>query len=417
MNWIDRFISEETRRFLGFGASSFALTVANIVGGILALRWVPPELMGPWQATLLLQAYCDVIKLGVLNGMNREYPFRMGQGDEQAARKSLATTLAWLRIGSALGLAAFLALGLYNWDKGAAWQIAAVAGALQWVFAYYSSYVQATMRGGDDFARLSLVQYVGAFLSLALIPLVAYGGFLGYCARVVLQVGIMAALLRAVMSVRVAPRLDGVEFRRLLLAGFPLFVASYLFQLGMNAERTALLSIGNERMLGLFSPVAAVLSAVLVLPNAAALYIYPQLSRGFGKDGASAMLWGIAWRNAKVTVTIAVMIAAAAWFIAQPIVTYLFPAYLEAVPAMKWAAVSGVFLAFRPMSTALPALMAWRWHYLWVTAFVVAKSALCVLLMDVFVDPLVAVAVAGTASAAIAAGLIVWGVRRATHTT
>ena len=415
MGWLDRIISGDTRRFLGFGASSLTLTVANMVGGILALRWVPPELMGPWQATLLLQAYCDVIKFGVLNGMNREFPFRMGQGDEAAALKSLSTTLAWLRIGSLLGLAIFASLGIINWGKGSAWQIAAVAGALQWALAYYSSYVQATLRGGDDFVKLSLIQYVGAASSLILLPLVAFAGFAGFCSRAVLQVGIMAVMLRSVMRLRPAPVLDGAEFRRLLVAGFPLFIASYLFQLGMNAERSALLAHGDERLLGLFAPVAAVLSAVLVLPNAAALYIYPQLSRGLGRDGDPRALWDLAWRNTRVTAAMAALVALGCWFLVGPVTATLFPAYLDSVPAMKWAAVSGLFLAFRPMSTALPALQAWRWHYLWVGTFVVSKSVLCFLFIDLIDDPLVAVALAGAFAAALAAALILLGVRRATH--
>lgn len=415
MAWLDRWVSGETRRFLGFGASSLALTVANMVGGILALRWVPPELMGPWQATLLLQAYCDFLKLGVLNGMNREFPFRMGQGDEAGAMRALATTLAWLRIGSLLGLAAFAGLGVMNWDKGAAWQVAAVAGALQWSFAYYSSYVQATLRGGDDFARLSLIQYCSAAIGLLLLPLVAFGGFPGFCARAVLQVAIASLMLRSVMRLRPAPALERSEFRRLLLAGFPLFVASYLFQLGMNAERSALLALGDERLLGLFAPVAAVLSAVLVLPNAAALYIYPQLSRGLGKDADPTRLWDLAWRNSRVTAAVAAAVAVGAWLLVEPVTRAIFPAYLASVPAMKWAAVSGIFLAFRPMSTALPALQAWRWHYLWVAMFVGTKIGLCLLFVRLVADPLVAVAQAGTVAAALAAALILIGVRRSTR--
>lgn len=404
-----------SKNFLNFGLSSLALSLANMVGGVVALRWVPPELMGPWQATLLLQAYCDVLKLGVLNGMNREFPFRMGQGDVAAAEKSLATTLAWLRISSLLGLAAFAGLGVLNWEKGYAWQVAAVAGALQWVLAYYSSYVQATLRGGDDFSRLSAIQYVGAVVGLALLPLVALYGFWGFCARSLLQALVMTIPLRAVMKLNPKAHLDRAELFRLLAAGFPLFIATYLFQLGMNAERNALLSANDDHLLGLFSPVAAVLSAVLVLPNAAALYIYPQLSRGLGKEGDPTKLWDIAWGNTRMTALVAAGVAIGCWFLAEPMTALLFPAYLKAAPAMRWAALTGIFLAFRPMSTALPALQAWRWHYLWVACFVISKVALCSWFVSLGGDPLVAVAQAAALSAALSALLIFIGVRRATR--
>ena len=415
MALVDRLLSAETRRFLSFGSSSLALTLSNMIGGVVALRWVPPELMGPWQATLLLQAYCEVLKLGVINGMNREFQFRMGQGNVVAAEKSLATTLAWLRISSLSGLAAFACLGVLNWDKGSVWQVAAVTAALQWVLAYYTSYVQATLRGSDDFAKLSAIQYFGAIAGLALLPLVAVWGFWGFCARSLLQALVLTIPLRAVMKLNPKAHLDRAELFRLLATGFPLFIASYLFQLGMNAERSALLSANDDHLLGLFAPVAAVLSAVLVLPNAAALYIYPQLSRGLGKERDPSKLWDLAWGNTRTTAIVALGVAISCWFLAEPMTELLFPAYIEAVPAMRWAALTGVFLAFRPMSTALPALQAWRWHYLWVVCFVISKVMLCAWFVSLGGDPLVAVAQAAALSAAIAAVLIFVGVRRATR--
>jgi hypothetical protein len=108
-------------------------------------------------------------------------------------------------------------------------------------------------------------------------------------------------------------------------------------------------------------------------------------------------------------------VAVGAWLLVEPVTRAIFPAYLASVPAMKWAAVSGIFLAFRPMSTALPALQAWRWHYLWVAIFVGTKIGLCLLFVRLVADPLVAVAQAGTVAAALAAGLILIGVRRSTR--
>lgn len=415
MPWIDRLISDETRRFLNFGASSTALTVANMVGGILTLRWIPPETMGAWQAMLLLQVYCDALKLGVLNGMNREFPYRMGQGDQEAAMLSLGTTLAWIRIGTGLGLAAHCGLAVINWDKGTIWQLAVVAGAAQWALSYHSTYVQATLRGGDDFSRLAIIQYINAAVGLLLIPLVAIWGFGGFCARTVIQAGILSAMLGKVMRYRPTARLDMPEFKRLLATGVPLFVASYIFQLSMNAERSALVDMGQERLLGLFAPVSAILSAVLVLPNAASLYVYPSLSRGYGRDGDKQDLWRKAWQSTKITVILAILASAFCWFAAEPLTLQIFPQYIESVPAMKIAALSGVFMAFRTLTTVLPAISAWYWHYAWILTFAILKFALCHLLPGYSSSPLTAVAQAGLIASFTTSVLMIYCVRKATR--
>lgn len=414
MALLDRILTAENRRFLSFGASSVTMTVVNMVGGVLALRWIPPELMGAWQAVILAQAYCDFCKLGVLNGMNRELPFRIGQNDGEGALASVATTYAWLKFGSLLGFVAYAGIAMANWDKGQEWRIACLAGSAQWVLNYYSSYVQATLRGGDDFARLSAIQYVSALVSASLFPLVIFLGFDGFCLRAVLQALIMAICLRSVMRFRPSTGICWHELRRLLLAGFPLFAASYLFQLAMNAERWALLASDNERLLGLFAPVSAVLSAVLVLPNAASMYIYPKLSRELGSHGERERLWDAAWLNTRITVGIAIVVAAASALLSSHMTHAFFPQYAESIPAMQVASVSGIFLAFRPISTALPALGAWKWHYAWIVLFVAIKYVLCLLFICESTDKLLAVALAGTISAAVSAGVMVWAVFRET---
>jgi hypothetical protein len=288
-----------------------------------------------------------------------------------------------------------------------------VAGACQWALAYYVSFVQATFRGDGDFAKLSRIQVIDAISGLALLPAVALWGFRGFCVRAVMQVAISAFLLRRSLPVRVKPGLRLSSLKPLMRAGFPLFVASYLFLLAMNAERGALYPFG-EFKLGLFAPVAAVQSAVLVLPNAAALYLYPQLSKEWGRTDDRTVIWRQAWKGTGLSVLISAAVALAGWWLAPLATQLVFPQYEASIPGMRWALLSGVFLAFRPMAISLPTLGAWKWHFAWVGVFVGLKWLLCPWFARLGADPVLGVAQAGTVAAGVTAVMIFIGVRAST---
>jgi O-antigen/teichoic acid export membrane protein len=251
-------------------------------------------------------------------------------------------------------------------------------------------------------------------LSLALLPVVWFWGFWGFAACTVLQVSVMAAVLHCMRPMRVPCSFDFSVLRSLLALGFPLFLASYLFQVANSAERSALLSRGTEKLVGLYAPAVAVQTAMLMLPNSLLVYLYPKLSFKFGKTADPRGLWAGTLKATCGAVAISVLLAVAGWFALPWLLPRIFPAYRDSVPAMQWALISGIFLAVRPASAVFPALMAWRFHYLWVGVFVVAKWAFAFAFVR-HVDPLAGVAFGGMLAALLSAIAILCCAYRATH--
>jgi hypothetical protein len=405
---------KQRQTFMLFGSTSIAVSLANLAAGVLVLRWVTPELMGLWQSALFAMAICDITKFGILNGMNRELPYRMGRGEFELGHQAVATASAFMLVSMLVGAVIFAGLTLYHWSDGPLTRTALIAGGITWCAAYYGQYVQATCRGSDDFKKLSRVQLFDAAVSVLSLILVWKWGFIGLCARAVLQVGLSAVVLHVIRPVRRRPHFDVAQLRELLHAGLPAFGTAYLFGVGQNAERAVLLSTNNVAMVGLLAPIYAVQAMLLMLPNAAMTYGFPKLAFFHGKEGAKHELWRISLRITMVGV-LATALMAAVGLIALPwLVDNVFPAYSASLIGMRWALLGAVFLAIRPMGMVMGVLRSWSWIYAWVVVFVIAKWAFCSYFVT-RMNPISGVALGGCVAAVVTAGITVLGAYRSTH--
>jgi len=74
---------------------SYLSIPVSLVTGFLAFRKIDPYLMGIWTTFSVLETYATFMRLGVINGMNRELPFALGEGNKEKADKLASTTLGY----------------------------------------------------------------------------------------------------------------------------------------------------------------------------------------------------------------------------------------------------------------------------------------------------------------------------------
>ena len=86
--------AQKSRKVLvNFTAASLGLMAATMLSNLVIIRWLEPEETGVWQTLVLAQSYMAFTQLGFFNGLNREFPFWMGRGDDEKAHRMAATTL------------------------------------------------------------------------------------------------------------------------------------------------------------------------------------------------------------------------------------------------------------------------------------------------------------------------------------
>jgi O-antigen/teichoic acid export membrane protein len=392
------------RTFVTFILSAGAVNVVSLVTTGFAFRGIDPESMGIWHTLLLLSSYLTIVRLGLVNGMGRELPFALGQGEEGRARRIASTALAYNAVCCGVVAAAFIALLVPLWPNGPSWRIALVAMAVTGASNLHLAYLQATYRSSAEFDRLSRIQWAQAAAGI-LLPVMAYAwGFAGLCVHAALQALTVTALAHRRRPFPVAARFDPVLARQLLATGLPLFLAGYLQVLATGFDRVVLLHRGGVAAVGYYAPAVAVLAAMAIVPGAIATYLYPRMSYALGQGQTHGALRAMAGRAVLTSVGAGLPVAVAGWLLAPPLITRFFPQYMASIPAVRWSLLSGLAWSLAPAAQVLGSLKAWRSLAAYIALLLVARWTFPWLL-SASGDPLAGVA-QGNLVAAVVTGLV-----------
>ncbi|MFH0887260.1 MAG: hypothetical protein V1843_03740, partial [bacterium] len=140
-----------------FTFSAVILNISSLISGFLVYRWIDPYYIGIWQTMMLVQTYSTFLRLGVINGMNRELPFCLGKGDLVQAYKYAETaqyhSLVNIIIFAALALPAVVFVKLKT-----DWYFPVISIGAVICLNFYNSYLSGTFRANADFEKLSYIQ-------------------------------------------------------------------------------------------------------------------------------------------------------------------------------------------------------------------------------------------------------------------
>lgn len=371
------------------------------------LRFVEPIAMGWWNASQLLRVPFDLLRGGILSGMNREYPFLVGAGRADEARRVLETGLAFTLLSM---LASQIVLGVVLLFLGREtpmlfWGVASTG--VVWALGAYSQYVRSTLRTSRHFATAGRIALLVALVDTALVALVWRYGFAGLVWRAVLS-----ALAAVVVCFRfqhggVRPQLSREVLAQLFRFGRHSYVAGFVLLLGAQAERVMLLRERNGvELLGLFAPALAAASLLQVVQGSLQGFHYPRLMEEHGRHRDQRRLRAATLGVVRRVFLVLIPVSAAAAAGLVMLVEVVFPRYAVGLPAALIVCAAGPFSAFRCGSIYFAALHRWPEYYAYVGLQCALPFALIWAAWAVL-PPLQAAALGGSAALAIAGAALV----------
>lgn len=397
-----------------FAVSSLALNAATLLCGVVALRWVPPSLMGVWQMMLLAEAYASVLRMGIPNAMNRELPYLLGRGEEERGRQVAATALIHALLGGALVFLGFAAVAAAGAGREG-WFAAALARAVAAGTGFYFVYLTGTFRSKESFKTLAGIQFAQAGMAL-LMPLFAYlWGYDGFCLHAGLQAAALVVMAHAWRPLRIRPAFSAEAWSLLWRTGFHLFVSAYLLVVVRDLEKVFLAWRGSVEAVGLFAPALAVIHAMEVLPAALASYLYPRMSYRFGQTHDASRLGRMTFGMMGLSAVLCAPLVGAGWLALPWVVEHLAPKYAPSVSAMRVALLTGMFLSVVLGTTVLRALKHWTLLYGFIAVSGLAKLAALAFWVQ-GPDPVMGAAWGGLAAAVASAAVAVVACAFATRT-
>ena len=378
----------------------------NGIASIVVFKWVDPGLMGYWTSAQLIQVPLDSLKIGVLSGLNREYPHSLGKRELVRAQQFVEVGLAHSLVICAIGVVAALAVLFFGDAVGPA-KWAFVATLFVWSARHYAAFVRATIRSSGGFLKLGWVDLVLAALAVATLAAVTLFGYEGFLIRAVFVGAVGAIALFVIRPVAAAPRMHWRALWELIRFGKHTFIGGYLVLIGQQAERVLLLSlVGGVELLGLYTPVLAVWSLLQLVPGALQTSIYPKLLEDHAHHQDKRLLFEQITGQIRKTALLMLVVSLCAALLCGALVPVLLPKYKAAIWPIVIVCCAGPFLPLRMLLTYYAARLCWSGYYC-VSALQAVLAYVFILELLRLLPPLMAAA-AGATAATCLSSLALW---------
>jgi len=359
-----RNIAQRAKReniFLFYSSSSLLLQVSTIFATFAVLRFVPPDEMGVWRTLVVTATYLNFVTLGAPNGLARELPFLLGQGNKEKALQLAAVAQFYMIFIAIAGAVGFLILLILFPELSHEWSLALIVMAIIWSFGSYRSYLGVTYRSEHEFRRLTYINISDLVLTFLSLLLVIFGGYIGMIFRLAFLIIASTMTMHAMRPLRIRPRMNLKDLRELLSTGIPQYFGGYLLTVSMAFEQTIIGRQGGVQQIGLYASVAAVSTAMLAIHASIVTYINPRIIFKLGKYNNLLQVF----RDTRSTVFLLAMICMPAVFILSIVTPFLlstlFPKYADTLTAVQIALIGGIFLAINASLTGLYAIKAWKY--------------------------------------------------------
>ena len=348
-----------------FTVSSVGLSVIQLISGLVVTHYVDPHDMGLWASINMALVYGFFLLAGVQNGLSRELPYYLGADNEDVACRLAATTLFYTFgtciLAFAGGVGAVVLLVYKHADPRVIYTVIAVTALL--VLKFYQNYLFLTYRSNNSFVDLSRVQVKTAVAMIIALPLVLAFGYGGSVMRAVIAAGASVYWMHRSRPLPIRPAWKTESFFMLIRTGLPIYATDYITTCAATLDKVALLQFGGVESVGLYSLALSAASAVAVIPQSIAHYVYPRMSHRYGRTNSALALWDMAWKTTLTVTGIMVPIAVGGGAILPIAVKLLFPKYIAGVYAAQIALFSSVAGGIGASANALSSLKSWSFLF------------------------------------------------------
>ena len=402
------------RTLLRFSMASSILEITRMAVSLVVLHWVEPAEMGLWQSLLLIQAYSVILQFGIFNGLNRELPLRLGAGENDVAMRLAATAQSVAIVAAMVLFLSGLAVPMVI-DGEADLVIGALIVLVAAAAIIYRAYLFVTYCAAKAFEQLAMIRMWETGVLIVTLPLVYWYQFWGLAAQFLLFTVFGALTGHIMRPIRVPLRFSRQDFMLLGRVGVLIFIFGYLANVAYTFPRLILLKAYGTELVGLFAPVYAMIVLFRVLPNSIAQYVYPQMSYRLGANNDPRELWPMAWKTSIGIGVASIPFLFLGYLLAPWAIETLAPRYVESIPAVRWALLSGVLMGALVSISALYSLKAWSLLVFYTAVQLLATFLFPILMLGYISDPLEAVAAGFVAAHALTFVTGFWCIYRATH--
>lgn len=326
-----------SKLLLSFFSANFAVMLTQGITGIVVARIIDPVDMGIYLSTTIIITFLPILLLGVNNGLNRNSPLLIGQGESNRCIRMKDTAISYSIIVSFFVLIVITIIGIYfYYDGKIKLSYAFFATTIVSAVSPVSNVVEVTYKTSNDFIRLSKVKFYKVIISILTILLVYFFDYVGMLLRVSIVSSLYFYFLFLFKHDNFKFNFDLFEFKGLIKTGLPIAVISYIYAVYIGLDKIFILNYFGSDALGNYLPALHVTTALSVLPASIFQIIYPKLAYRYGKTNDINSLKNLVFRPQLILAFSLIPIIIIAIFCIDPFVNYVLPDYVDGILAAKW---------------------------------------------------------------------------------
>ena len=331
---------------LAMAASSYIAILVGLLRGVFVMRLVGVVGSGLMQKVFLINRYTSNAHLGILHGVSKLLPMRVGAKDHKQAESIEAVGMTWVVTLTTLAGAVMVAWGLRKPPGQEATGIALVIGG-GWLLAEVTYILyRNVLRSWNEFQVVAWITIVDAFVGFGLAIYGAYrwgfaGAMLGILAAWLLDLLIMHRYSRIRIPLLWRPRLAFQLFK----AGILITLIGFSDVLLRTIDGAVMIRFYDDYQFGLYSVGMRMAGMMFALPESVGFVIWPRIMEAWGAWHAFDKMRRHIQLPTMAAASIMPLLAGAAHILLPVLIVLMVPQFIDSIRAARILTWGGIFLA------------------------------------------------------------------------
>lgn len=334
-----------TREFILLSGSTLFYQISRLLVSLIVANQVDPEEFGVWNILSAALLYAPVITLGVANGMNRDVPFRIGEGCRTTANK-ISDSVFWFILTTNIIASMFIFLVSLAFHHS----IPSIVFATGVLLTAWQTYQYFLFRNKCyfQFQNMSFQQAIFAVtLPIFAIPLTSVFGISGFIIGQATSAFLACLLIVGLDSTKITLYIGWSELKPLIRIGFPIMFAGILYNLFTSIDRWIIVNFLGLEYVGQYTIVILCFGALSVVSDVISQQIYPRMAFLFGKTRDKRSLLSLVIWQSLLGTLVSTPVMTIVYMILPLLVEQYMPAYRDGIEPARIILIG---LGFRPLS-------------------------------------------------------------------
>ncbi len=331
---------------LAMAASSYIALLFGLLRGVLVMRLVGVVGNGLMQKVFLINRYTSNAHLGILHGVSKLLPMRVGAKDHEQAESIEAVGMTWVVALTTLAGAVMIVWGLRKPPGQEATGIALVIGG-GWLLAEVTYILyRNVLRSWNEFQILAWITILDACVGFGLALYGAYrwgfaGAMLGILAAWLIDLLMMHRYSRIRIPLLWRPRLA----LRLFKAGVLITLIGFSDVLLRTIDGAVMIRFYDDYQFGLYSVGMRMAGMMFALPESVGFVIWPKIMEAWGAWHAFDKMRRHIQLPTMAAASVMPLLAGSAHILLPVLIVLLVPQFIDSIQAARVLTWGGIFLA------------------------------------------------------------------------